>query len=132
MPCKTDEGHILKALRHYRDFLTSAPSVIAGDFNNHPLWDKPGKVNNHANIVNAMTELGLVSAYHAFHKIESGKEAEATLYWRDRKKDGPKYHIDYCFIPESWIGRLRQASIGSFDQWIKLSDHMPLIVDLEF
>ena len=126
------EGPLLQALRRYRDFLISAPAVVAGDFNNHPIWDKPGRVTNHANTVKAMTELGLVSAYHAFHKIDSGKEAEPTLYWRNRKEDGPKHHIDYCFVSKSWAGRLRHVAVGSFDPWIKLSDHMPLIVDLAF
>jgi len=78
----------------------------------------------------AMT--GLLSAYHAFHEIDSGKETEPTLYWRNRKKDGPKYHIDYCFVPKTWTGRLQNVAVGSFDTLIKLSDHMPLIVDLEF
>jgi exodeoxyribonuclease-3 len=108
------------------------PAIVAGDFNNHPVWDKPGRLNNHANTVKAMTELSLASAYHAFHNIDAGKEAEPTLYWRNRKKDGPKYHIDYCFIPKAWTGRLRQITVGSFEPWIKFSDHRPLIVDLEF
>lgn len=125
------EGPLLQALKRYRDFLTSAPAVVAGDFNNHPVWDKPGRVNNHSNTVTAMTELGLVSAYHPFNEIGSGEEREPTLYWRNRKRDGPKYHIDYCFVPKIWTGRLQKVTVGSFDPWIKLSDHMPLIVDLE-
>jgi len=111
--------------------LTSAPAIVAGDFNNHPTWDKPGRLNTHANTVEAMTGLGLISAYHAFHKVDSGKGKEPTLYWRNRTKEDPRYHIDYCFVPKSWTGLLRQVTVGSFDPWIKLSDHMPLIVDLE-
>ena len=125
------EGPLLQALNRYRKFLTSVPALVVGDFNNHSVWDNPGKINNHANSVKALSELGLVSAYHSFNNIDGGKEAEPTLYWRDRTKDGLTYHVDYCFIPNSWTKRLTRVTVGSFDSWIKFSDHMPLIVDIE-
>ena len=48
--------------------------------------------------------LGLVSAYHAIRGEAHGPETVPTLYWRDRTKDGPTYHIDYVFLPVAWIG----------------------------
>jgi exodeoxyribonuclease-3 len=53
-----------------------------------------------------------------------------TLYWRDRTKDGPTYHIDYVFLPSSRIERAR-VEIGSFEAWCGLSDHVPVVVDLD-
>jgi endonuclease/exonuclease/phosphatase family metal-dependent hydrolase len=75
-----------------------------------------------------------VGIYLRSAEAEQGFEAEATIYWRDRNKDGPKYHIDYCFVPSSWTGSLAAVSVGSFDDWVGsgLSDHVPLIVDFEF
>jgi exodeoxyribonuclease-3 len=55
-----------------------------------------------------------------------------TLYWRDRTKDGPTYHIDYVFLPSHLVGRAR-IEIGSFEAWCGagLSDHVPVVVDLD-
>jgi hypothetical protein len=75
--------------------------------------------------------LGLVSAYHAFHELEQGAERHPTLYWRDRTRTGPTFHIDYVFVPKSATSLLRRVSVGSHAKWIAkcLSDHAPLIVD---
>ena len=91
------------------------------------------KVNNHAGVVEALAELGLVSAYHVDRCVDQGAEPEPTHYWRDRKKDGPTYHIDYIFIPRQWQARMREMYVGSFDEWCGsgLSDHVPLAVDIE-
>ena len=41
-------------------------------------------------------------------------------------------HIDYAFIPDEWLPRLQDVSVGSKQEWIdsRLSDHVPLVVDL--
>jgi exodeoxyribonuclease III len=124
-------GPTLLALRAYAGLLVERPSIIAGDLNNHIRWDKPGKASNHANAVVASAALGLVSAYHAFHRLEQGAERHPTLYWRDRTRTGPTFHIDYVFVPKSATGLLRRVSVGSHAKWIAtgLSDHAPLVVD---
>ena len=55
------------------------------------------------------------------------------MYGRDRKQDGPKYHVDYCFLPREWSSYLGEVKTGTFDDWVGagLSDHVPLIVDVE-
>jgi len=124
-------GPTLLALRAYGRFLSERPAIMAGDLNNHVRWDKPGKASNHANAVTASAALGLVSAYHAFYGLEQGAERHPTLYWRDRTKTGPTYHIDYAFVPQAAIGLLRRVAVGSYAKWIAtgLSDHAPLIVE---
>ena len=59
-------------------------------------------------------------------------ETEPTLYWRDRLKDGPTYHIDYVFLPRDWAAGVREMTLGSFEDWCgaRLSDHVPLVVDV--
>ena len=91
-------GPTLLALRAYAGLLVEQPAIVAGDLNNHIRWDKPGKTSNHANAVAASAALGLVSAYHAFHELEHGAERHPTLYWRDRTRTGPTFHIDYIFV----------------------------------
>ena len=111
-------GPTLLALRAYAGLLVEQPSIVAGDLNNHVRWDKPGKASNHANAVIASAALGLVSAYHAFHELEQGAERHPTLYWRDRTRTGPTFHIDYVFVPKSATSQLRRVSVGSHAKWI--------------
>lgn len=124
-------GPTLMALRTYANFLTEHPSILAGDLNNHVRWDKPGKASNHANTIAAAAALGLISAYHAFFKLQQGAERHPTLYWRDRTPTGPTFHIDYVFVPEMTTGLIRRVAVGSHAKWIAsgLSDHAPVIVD---
>jgi exodeoxyribonuclease-3 len=58
-------GPLHRALARYRDLLTAAPAMIAGDLNHNVIWDKPSWRGNHAMAVRLMAEMGLVSAYHA-------------------------------------------------------------------
>jgi exodeoxyribonuclease-3 len=110
------------------------PAVVAGDLNSNTIWDKPGWRINHSTKVRILEEsFGLVSAYHAVRGEPHGAESEPTLYWRDRTKDGPTYHIDYIFVPSLWIGKVRELSIGTFETWCGsgLSDHVPVVVDVD-
>jgi exodeoxyribonuclease-3 len=124
-------GPTLLALSAYANFLSLRPAIVAGDLNNHVRWDRPGKASNHANTVTACAALGLTSAYHAFHGLEHGAERHPTLYWRDRTRTGPTFHIDYAFVPQIGIGLLRRVAVGSYARWIAkgLSDHAPLVLD---
>jgi exodeoxyribonuclease-3 len=126
-------GPLRRALSRYRGFLGERPAVIAGDLNSNTIWDKPGWRINHSTKVRVMESMGLVSAYHAIRGEAHGKESEPTLYWRDRTKDGPTYHIDYVFLPAPWIAKVRELTIGTFETWCGsgLSDHVPVIVDID-
>jgi exodeoxyribonuclease III len=71
-------------------------------------------------------------AYHELHGEPQGSESVPTLYWRDRKKDGPTYHIDYVFLPSRLLARVRELTVGTYEDWcgIGLSDHVPILVDV--
>ena len=125
-------GPVLRALDAASSFCAeSRPLVVAGDFNNHSIWDRPGKPNNMAAITEAMHALGLVSAYHWTRGVALGDESEPTHFWRDRRKDGPTYHIDYVFVPKTWATGSMDFEIGGFDDWCRPggSDHVPLVVE---
>jgi exodeoxyribonuclease-3 len=123
-------GPMRRGLTKYRGFLYDGPSIIGGDLNNNVYWDKPGWRINHAKMVATANGLGLVSAYHEVMKEPQGEESIPTHYWRDRKKDGPTYHIDYAFVPEG--AQIDCFEVGVFEDWIGngLSDHVPLILDI--
>jgi exodeoxyribonuclease-3 len=132
-PRKNQPGPLQTALVRYKRFLGDRSSVVAGDLNSNAIWDKPGWRINHSATVKMLGGLGLVSAYHAVRGEPQGRETAPTLYWRDRTKDGPKYHIDYVFLPGRWIDRVRDLRVGTFEDWCGsgLSDHVPIIVDID-
>jgi len=127
-------GPLRRALTKYAAFLAGAPGVVAGDLNSNTIWDKPGWRVNHSTKVRILEEsFGLVSAYHVIRGEPHGQESEPTLYWRDRTKDGPTYHIDYVFIPAAWTPRMREVRVGTFEDWCGagMSDHAPIVVDVD-
>lgn len=126
-------GPLQTALGRYKRFLMERPSLVVGDLNNNVMWDKRGWRMNHTTAVETMRGLGLLSAYHAIRDEAQGCETTPTLYWRDRKKDGPTYHIDYVFLPAGWVDRVTDLRLGTFEDWCGsgLSDHVPVIVDVD-
>jgi exodeoxyribonuclease-3 len=126
-------GPLRRALTKYKAFLAERPSIVAGDFNNNVFWHRPGWRINHGNAVATLENLGLASAYHMLRSEAQGQESVPTLYWRDRNKDGPTYHIDYVFLPVHWMTRVRELAVGTFEDWCGagLSDHVPIMVDID-
>jgi exodeoxyribonuclease-3 len=125
-------GPLRRSLDEYGDFLQEHPAVVAGDFNDNVQWDKPKKANNHGSNVSKLAVLGLRSAYHHCRGESQGAELEPTIFWRDRKFDGPRYHIDYCFIPVAWTKSILSVTVGRFEDWVGngLSDHVPIVLDV--
>lgn len=100
-------------------------TVVIGDFNSSAIWNKEHGERNHSAVVDQMKRVGLVSAYHHVAGETHGEETTATFFLQ-RNFEKP-YHIDYCFCsPE----RIRAVEILDRAQWLKLSDHLPLTVDL--
>ena len=48
-----------------------------------------------------------------------------------KNKDKP-YHIDYCFTSSDILDKVINVEVGTYDIWIKHSDHSPLIVEFDF
>ena len=102
------------------------PVVAAGDFNSSPRV--VGQQRDSPRFLQRMRdELGLVSAYHHVHGEAPGAETRATYYFLFN--ESRPFHLDYCFLPETWLGHLAGMEVGSFAAWPQ-SDHRPLTVDL--
>jgi hypothetical protein len=114
------------ALRFYRRFLSRRDAVVAGDFNNSVFWDRSGKWTNFVDIAHTLSTLGLASAYHAVTGESFGQERQATLWFL--KRPHQQYHIDYCFIPTTWVSRSLSVRVGHHKEWLRHSDHAPLLV----
>jgi hypothetical protein len=61
--------------------------------------------------------------------LAQGLESRPTYYHLWNKHSS--FHIDYCFVPSSWAKQIAQVDVGGFDDWKGLSDHRPLVVDID-
>ena len=102
------------------------PLVAIGDFNTSP--SVPAQRHTSPELLRRLRdEFGIVSAYHSFFTAEHGKEAHATHYWL--WEESWPFHLDYCFIPETWASKVTAVEVGGYAEWLD-SDHRPLLVDL--
>lgn len=59
----------------HADFLTSAPSLLIGDFNSNTIWDREHPGRNHSLLVDKLHGLGLRSVHHGTEDITHGSES---------------------------------------------------------
>jgi len=116
----------LNGLDAYSSLLPSGATVVAGDFNGNPVFDKPGHRLKWSAGFSKLHDAGLVSAYHHVHHVRYGAERDATHHFL-RKAERP-FHIDFCFVPQRWTKGPFQAQIVHGQDWRLLSDHFPLVV----
>ncbi|WP_024477451.1 endonuclease/exonuclease/phosphatase family protein [Arthrobacter sp. CAL618] len=109
----------------HSQFLQSGPSLLIGDFNSNTAWDGGHPGRNHSLLVDRLGALGLRSVYHTTNGKAHGAETEKT-YFHTRKLHFA-HHIDYAFLG----GASATLQIGNNDEWLKHSDHMPLILDVD-
>jgi hypothetical protein len=128
-PERKAHGQTLRAFQAYAPWLASHPTVIIGDFNANAIWDLPRVPGTYHDTKRELEALGYVSVYHARSGEPHGSESEPTFYFY--RHEGKPYHIDYCYLPAVWLPRVRAFQIGRYSEWGALSDHMPLIPDLE-
>ena len=116
-----------QAIDHYARFL-SVPHVIAvGDFNSNTIWDDRYSEHSHTELVAKLGRSGLVSAYHTLRSELHGQETTPTWYMY-RHLANP-YHLDYAFVSQA-LSSSCELLIGEPDEWLRRSDHMPLILTL--
>ena len=122
---------VLRFLKSNSELFRSAPTVVMGDLNTGSKLGK-GRRRTHRNgeVVSAFADLGMVSAYHAFHGCAHGEEPHATYRHLFRRRQ--PWHIDFCFIPESWRAAVTDVQVIDSRAWAKRSDHSPVQVDLSF
>ena len=115
---------LLRALDVLDALRLRGPTIVFGDLNSHPLFG-PAHYKVTARL---WRDYGLVSAYHRFFNEEPEYESRHTLFHARNRTRG--FHIDYCFIPRSWAGRISNVEVGQFRTWGRRSDHCPLVVDV--
>lgn len=119
-------GQIYLALEKYASLLKE-PCIIVGDWNSNKVFDHIKRVKTHSEVVKFLEGFEIKSAYHQFSKEKQGEESKATHYFR--KEKGRPFHIDYLFASEIFLEQLKSFKIGSCEEWIEFSDHMPIIAE---
>jgi len=120
-------GQIYSAVEKYADFIKPDETVLLGDWNSNKQWDDFARHGNHSQVVAKLAAKGITSVYHAYFQEPFGEETIDTFYLY--RKRGKGYHMDYCFVPETWLERLKVCSVGSFDDWSSFSDHSPIFAE---
>lgn len=120
-------GQVWKFLQIHKTDIIQKKVIIIGDFNSNAIWDKLDCWWNHSDIVRDLEDIKIKSLYHTLFKEEQGKETTATFYMQ-KNKNKP-YHTDYAFCSSELL-KNSKMQIGDPDEWLKFSDHMPLIIQL--
>lgn len=121
----TNYMQIHAGVARHRKWIQERPTVLLGDFN----MDASYRGSGMPSLRCMLDELGLASAYHHFFGEQFGAESRHTYFHRG--KQASAYHLDYCFVPTSWLPFVRKVTVEEHEAWAKVSDHVPVIVDLE-
>jgi exonuclease III len=120
-------GQFWKYLQTNKGRLTDC--IILGDFNSNVIWDRKKSTCNHSDVVRELDEIGVVSLYHETYNAGQGLELHPTFYLQ-RNLEKP-YHIDYIFCSKKRCSNVLKFEIGSAENWLSISDHLPVIVDID-
>ena len=118
-------------IESYGRYLKGKEVVIAGDLNDSAIWDRDYRWHPPLKSIfgGYREKHNVVSAYHTFYKEELGKESQKSLCFL--KNSRRRYHIDYVLLPQTLMDRVTAVTIGDHANWLKLSDHMPLVVEIK-
>lgn len=122
-------GQFWKYLQLHKNALGKYNDIIIGDFNSNSCWDAWDRWWNNSDVVRELAEFDIVSFYHVFNNELQGKETKPTFYM-GRKLNRP-YHIDYAFISKT-LTQNAEIEIGDKAFWLDYSDHMPLVLTINF
>jgi exodeoxyribonuclease-3 len=109
----------------------SSYTIIVGDFNSNSIWDGGKRINDHSAAVGRLRKLGMESAYHSFFKHAQGAEKHPTFWFLKRTNKRSVYHIDYAFLSRQLSSKLKCVEVGHHKDWLSLSDHAPVLIELD-
>lgn len=121
-------GQLWKYLQLHKEKLACDDTIMCGDLNSNAIWHDHQCWWNHLDVVRELEEINIHSLYHQSFIEQQGKETQPTLYMH-RKLERP-YHIDYIFAHESVINRPYIVEVGKANEWLEISDHMPVIATI--
>lgn len=120
---------VWKTVNYYEDLIGNTNTILAGDLNSNSIWDRPRKIGNHSHVAEALEKKHIFSVYHKYLDQKHGEEKDPTFFLQ--RKISKPYHIDYCFVSDDLMEKLKSFEIGILERWITLSDHLPLMITFE-
>lgn len=122
-------GQLWQYLQYNKQMVDSDRIVFCGDLNSNAIWDQKHRGNSHSDVVRELEESNITSIYHESTGERHGLEKTPTQYmYRDLKKP---YHLDYAFMTDSLINEKKSVIVGSTEEWLQYSDHMPLVFSIQ-
>ncbi|MGE3959305.1 MAG: endonuclease/exonuclease/phosphatase family protein [Vicinamibacterales bacterium] len=122
---QTSYMQAIEGVREHAGWIAQAPTVIMGDFNDNASY----RLGHWPQLLELLQPLRLVSAYHEYFKEPFGSESRPTHFFTG--KETSPFHLDYCFVPQDWAPRISNVHVGTYADWPSVSDHVPVIVDLD-
>jgi endonuclease/exonuclease/phosphatase family metal-dependent hydrolase len=115
----------IQGLRH------AGPMVIAGDLNvaaaRRVAEEERTNTRGEIRLLDRVErEFGLANAW-----VVANPNAPLAQTLRWARNPVTPYHCDGIFVPAPWSGCIRGATIPQGDPWRRISDHNPVIVDLD-
>ena len=108
------DSYVVQATRaflKYHELLKDKNIVIIGDFNSNAIWDNESpKEYTHSEMIELLKEKQINSVYHVFYNENYGKETTPTLYFQ--RNISKPYHIDYCFLKQNIVQKVKKFEIG--------------------
>lgn len=131
---KPQASQPIQMIRLYRKLL-EGEVVIAGDFNNNPVFHRNDPNWDMLEFVALLEAQGFVSAYHKHSGLEHGDPREQPTRFRtDVGGALERHHTDYCFVPTAWLPALRRVQVGAPEVWfetVQSEEHVPVVVDFD-
>jgi hypothetical protein len=128
----TYAASVIATLAAWQDVLAHGQMLVVGDFNVGFPVARDGRTQHVRRLVRTWQQLGLVSVYHSFFDVKMGDESRPTFF--DERRPNLGWHIDYVLMHRDQLHRIRNVEVGDFWEWVDSgrSDHVPLIVDLDW
>jgi exonuclease III len=119
----------VEGIARYAEYVKRDNVVIAGDLNDNAKWDRDYPAPTLENIFDGFREkYNTVSVYHQFYNEKFGEETRHSLFLQ--KNTSKPYYVDYVLIPHRWTPQLKTVLVGDKSDWLTLSDHMPVVVEI--
>jgi len=104
-------------------------SIVGGDFNTSEYYGKTRKQRD-ANLetILRMYRLGYVEAIRGL--VDDMPGASIPTFKHSREKKPSKHQLDHLYLPKKSFER-SSSIVGDVDTYLKFSDHLPIIADIQ-